>query len=106
MNERRLAARKVLRRPVTVTLSGGTAITAQTWDLGVDGVSILSPRPISPGTRCVVMLEIPANGASTPVTLEAKSLHSALTGNGVFKVGMCFRDIDPGNARTLEAFIA
>jgi len=74
-------------------------------DLGVDGVSILSPRPISPGTRCVVMFEIPANGASTPVTLEAKSLHSALTGNGVFKVGMCFRDIDPDSARTLEAFI-
>ena len=56
---RRVSARRALRRPATVTLPGGVERLVRTWDVGFDGISLVSPKPIPPGTRCSVAPSYP-----------------------------------------------
>src|SRR5439155_15356362 len=50
---RRAAPRKAVRQTATVAY-GDASRTVQTWDLGRDGMCLLSARPIAPGTRCTI----------------------------------------------------
>jgi len=103
---RRITPRKVLRRAATVTPPDGIARSVATWDLGQDGMSILSPRPISPGTRCLVRFEVPLHGSSTDVSVQAKSVYCSFMGIEGFKVGMVFIHVDPPDATVISDFAA
>lgn len=101
---RRLYARKVLRRAATVVLPGDVARGVKTWDLGVDGMSILSAKPIPPGTRCRLRFELPQADAAKPLEVPVKAVYCSFSGIDGFKVGMSFTDLDAASATAIEEF--
>ncbi|HUG23526.1 PilZ domain-containing protein [Piscinibacter sp.] len=103
---RRLYARKVLRRAAIVVLPGGVKREVKTWDLGQDGMAILSPKPISPGTRCEMTLELPQGDRSTELSVPVKVVYCSFSGSDGFKVGMSFGDLDADAAAAIQQFSA
>lgn len=102
---RRAGKRRVLRGPATVAC--GTMQThARAWDVGLDGVCMLTKRPISPGTRCAASFGLPINGVVTPVTAQVKVVYSSFSGPDGFKLGLVFVDLDSDAAELISRFLA
>jgi hypothetical protein len=103
-SNRRVSARKVLRRPATVTLPGGLERLVRTWDVGLDGMSLVAPKPIPPGTRCTVTIELPDGDASRRVELPVKTVYCSLIDEGV-KIGLVFGPLESDTERVLQQFV-
>lgn len=101
---RRSGVRKVLRSAGTVSLPGGQSREVTTWDVGREGVSVLTSKPISPGTRCSVSFEVPAGGGRGAVTAPAKVVYCSFTGADGFKVGLAFTGLDPDSESAIGEF--
>jgi hypothetical protein len=102
---RRSAPRKAIRQPA-VLACGGAPRTVQTWDLGRDGMCLLSPRPIAPGTRCTITFDLPVGAERVGVVAAAKIVYSSYSAAGEFKIGAFFTDLDEGTALALGKFAA
>jgi len=102
---RRASPRKVLRQSATV-VHGDATKPAQTWDIGSDGMSLLAPRPIAPGTRCKVTFIIPFGDGPVEVTVSVKVVYSSYSANGEFKIGAVFTDLDTAAGAVLGRFAA
>ena len=100
---RRAAARKAIRQPAVV-VHGDASRTVQTWDLGRDGMCLLSARPIAPGTRCTITFEMPLGAERIGVSAAAKVVYSSYSAAGEFKIGAFFTDLDEGTALALGEF--
>jgi hypothetical protein len=105
LSNRRVSARKVLRRPATVKLPGGAERAVRTWDLGLDGMSLVSPKPIPPGTRCSVVLELPEGDAWRPLEVPVKTVYCSLMGAEGVKIGLVFGPLDAETERVLRQFV-
>lgn len=106
---RRVHPRKVLRTAATVLLPGAaTPREVRTWDLGLDGMSVVSPRPIAPGTRCTIALQLPlpASPASQELSVPARALWCSLMGPEGFKVGLVFAPLDAATQDAIARFVA
>ncbi|TMH30978.1 MAG: PilZ domain-containing protein [Betaproteobacteria bacterium] len=101
---RRVTPRKVLRRAAIVTPPDGVERSVSTWDLGLDGMSVLSSRPISPGTKCMVRFEVPLRGSAVDVSAQVKSVYCSFMGADGFKVGMVFIHLDASSATAISDF--
>lgn len=101
-----MSARRVLRRPATVVLTGGLAREVRTWDVGLDGMSIVAPKPIPPGTRCTVAMELPDGDAARPLQLPVKAVYCSLLGAEGVKVGLVFGTLDEDTERAIRGFVA
>lgn len=103
---RRIAARKALR--VSVTLSfGGAQASVQSRDLARDGLSVVAPRPIAPGTRCQVEFDLPlGHGESRHVSATARVVYSSYVAPGEFRIGAVFTEVDAATAAALGEFAA
>lgn len=103
---RRIAVRKAFREAATIVYGGSTK-AVRTWDIGVDGMCLLSPRPIAPGMRCQVAFDL-VLGDKAPVHFDvaAKVVHSSYSAAGEFKIGAVFTDLDDDTARVLGQFVA
>jgi hypothetical protein len=102
---RRAAPRKAVRQTATVAY-GDASRTVQTWDLGRDGMCLLSARPIAPGTRCTITFELPLGAERIGVVAAAKIVYSSYSAAGEFKIGAFFTDLDEGTALALGRFAA
>jgi hypothetical protein len=102
---RRSSPRKVLRQMATV-VHGDASKPAQTWDIGCDGMSLLAPRPIAPGTRCKVTFVVPFGDGPVEVTVSVKVVYSSYSANGEFKIGAVFTDLDAAAGAVLGRFAA
>ena len=103
-NNRRVHARKVLRSDATVR-AGNVAREVRTWDLGLDGVSVVSPRPIAPVTRCTLTLRLPDAGGAE-LLVPARAVWCSLLGPEGFKVGLAFGPLDASVRDALARFLA
>ncbi|HJV64009.1 MAG TPA: PilZ domain-containing protein [Albitalea sp.] len=101
---RRIHPRKVLRGPATIVLPGQPPRDGRTWDVGLDGMSVMSPRPIPPGTRCEVSFDVPSGGKSMHVTAQVKVLYCSYCGPDGFKVGTAFGDLDEVSLDAVKGF--
>src|SRR5580765_3593120 len=102
---RRVVPRKALRQTATLVLGDATR-EVQTWDLGRDGMCLLSPRPIAPGTRCKVTFDVPLASGPMRLTAGLKVVYSSYSASGEFKIGAVFTDLDAGVADILGKFAA
>jgi hypothetical protein len=102
-SNRRVVPRKAVRQTATLVVGDATR-EVQTWDVGRDGMCLMSPRPIAPGTRCKVTFDVPL--AAGPMTLTAglKIVYSSYSASGDFKIGAVFTDLDEGVAIILGQF--
>jgi hypothetical protein len=101
---RRTTARKALRCAATVDLprEGARGVTLQ--DLSLEGLSVLTPRPIAPGTRCTTSFELPLAGGLRALALKTKVIYSSYTGPNAFKVGMSYTELDGASEDALAEF--
>ena len=102
---RRVALRKALREPATIVY-GGSSKAVRTWDLGIEGMCLLSPRPIAPGMRCQIDFDLTlGHEAPVHVAVSAKVVHSSYSAAGEFKIGAVFVELDEDIARALARFV-
>jgi hypothetical protein len=102
---RRASPRKAIRRAARVIVGDSTR-DVQTWDLGRDGMCLVSARPIAPGTRCRVVFDLPMGGELVAVSAGAKVVYSSYSAAGEFKIGALFLDLDDTAAAALGKFAA
>jgi hypothetical protein len=102
---RRTSPRKMIRGDATVAY-GDLSKPVQTWDLGKDGMCLLAPRPIAPGTRCKITFDVPFRNEQINVTASAKVVYSSYSAAGEFKIGVMFTDLDEAVAAVLGRFAA
>jgi len=103
---RRATRRKGLRQSCDLVLPDQTTRRAVTVDTGVDGVSFLISRPITPGTRCEIRFELPLSDRQVVVRGEVKTVYSSYSGADGFKIGAVFSRLDEDSAAALREFIA
>ena len=102
---RRASPRKMIRGDATVAY-GDLSKPVQTWDLGKDGMCLLAPRPIAPGTRCRITFDVPFRNELVSVTVSAKVVYSSYSAAGEFKIGAMFTGLDEDVAAVLGRFAA
>ena len=102
---RRAAPRKAIRQPATIVY-GDASRSVQTWDLGRDGMCLVSARPIAPGPRCTITFELPLGAERIGVVAVAKVVYSSYSAAGEFKIGAFFTDLDEGTGLALAKFAA
>ncbi len=101
---RRTTSRAPLRCPAQVELAGGATRDAALLDIGLQGLSLVTARQISPGTRCMVRFELPYDGSAQPLALPARVLHSSYTAPATFRIGLVFGPLDAQAAAAIEAY--
>jgi hypothetical protein len=102
---RRAAPRKAVRETATVVY-GDASHAVKTWDLGREGMCLLTPRPIAPGTRCTITFDVPLGGERIAITAAAKVVYSSYSAAGEFKIGAVFTALDESAALVLGRFVA
>ena len=102
---RRASPRVAIRLPATVTI-GDVGKDVQTWDLARDGMCLIAPRPITPGTRCRIAFELPVGGALVAIAATAKIVYSSYSAAGEFRIGAVFLGLDDAAATAIGAFTA
>lgn len=103
---RRLAARTGFRGRGTVELPGNLSRDVEMHDLSRDGLSVMTSKPIAPGTRCTISFELPlADQASARLTVHAKTVYSSYTGADAFRVGMTFTELDGETQHRIGEFL-
>lgn len=100
---RRISRRKGVRRPCTLVLPGQPPRELTTWDLGLDGMCLLSPRPVTPGARCEARFELP--GLAAPLQAQGKVVYSSFCGIDGFRIGLVFSDLEDAVADAIQHFV-
>lgn len=98
---RRLQPRNALRWPVTILVSGGNERRGTTVDLSAEGLSLSTDRPITPGSRCTLLLR--PGPDKEGLKLEVKAVYSSYTAPGDFRIGMAFLPQDAEGRDRLRA---
>lgn len=102
---RRTGRRRGVRQPATLTLlPGNVSRSVMLWDLGLDGLSVLSSRPVPPGSRCELQFDLAVGGQTTPVTATGKTVYSSYVGAEGFRVGLIFTQLSDEAAGLIERF--
>ncbi len=101
---RRLQPRNALRWVVTIRIAGGSERQGVTVDLSAEGLSLSTDRPITPGSRCTLLLQPAAD--EEVLVLEVKSVYSSYTAPGDFRIGMAFLPQDAEGRDRLRAMAA
>lgn len=89
-----------------MVLAGGVARDVQIADLGVDGASLVSARPISQGSVIQLRFEVPIAGIATALIIKARVVYSSYVGPAQFRVGVVFQDLDVTNAAAIAGVSA
>lgn len=104
---RRRHARIAVRCALTLTPQGGIARTGTTLDLSVDGLSLSTDLPISPGSRLHIHIAaLPCRSGPRALQIDAKAVYSSYLGPGSFRIGMVFVDPHGEGADVLADFAA
>jgi hypothetical protein len=101
---RRTTVRAPLRCAAHIELSGGATREAALLDIGLQGLSLVTARPIAPGTRCILRFELPQGDAGQAMALPARVVHSSYTGPATFRIGLVFGTLEASQAAAIEAY--
>jgi hypothetical protein len=105
-DELRSSRRCGLRQPCKVTmLRDGSSRTCELRDLSGDGLSFMSFRPVSPGTRLRVEFELALDGQALPVQVAGRASYSSFQGSEGFRIGVRFAGADEASRRAILAFV-
>ncbi|HEX2542658.1 MAG TPA: PilZ domain-containing protein [Caldimonas sp.] len=104
-SNRRSFQRKAVRQPATV-VHADQATQVRTWDISLDGMSLVTPRPMPPGRHCTVTFDIPTDAGDKTITAPLKIVYSSYTGPEAFKVGAVFGTLEADVADAINAFVS
>ena len=103
-SNRRLSARTACRVPASILLPSGVLLDVQMWDLGSDGASVTSPRPITQGSVVELRFELPVAAGPTTIVARSKVVYSSYMAPANFRVGAVFTDLDAASAAAVDSF--
>lgn len=104
--ERREAVRRPLRANAMVLLPGQPGRMGKTVDVSETGVCVALHDALPAGTQCMVGFELPDKlGNRKRMQSKARVVHSVLSSQGGFKVGMQLLSPPDDVVRALQTFI-
>lgn len=105
--ELRSSRRLGLRQPCKVIVPGdGSTRLCELRDLSSDGLSFMSPRPISPRTRLRVEFELTIGDQTLAVAAFGVASYSSFQGTEGFRIGFRFVELDESLRQAISAFVA
>lgn len=102
---RRTRSRQPFHCPVVLTMADGSTRQATAQDISRAGLSVLTERPVSPGSRCTLALGVSAQGVASALTVAAKSVYSSYLGPRQFRIGLVFTQLDSVTDATLRDLV-
>ena len=75
-----------------------------TIDLGVDGLCVLTAKPVASGTRCQVSFLLPLGAQEVAFSAAIKTLYSSDSGAEGFRIGAVFVALDADAGAALHSF--
>lgn len=101
---RRARPRRTLQCQVTLDLADGKGARHGTMqDISPSGLSLTTDRPIEPGSKCHLVLDLTATGAGVVLEATAKSVYSSYLAPRQFRIGMVFTQLDTGGQNLLQS---
>ena len=94
-DSRRRHDRIRLSGAVQVQIKGGLDRDGRMQDLSPQGLSLITARPVEPGSRCLLHFELPLPQGPRQVALPARAVYSSYTGPGAFRIGLLFMALAP-----------
>lgn len=103
--DRRASRRAALQQECEVVLAGSVSRKGRTCEVGLDGLSLLTGKPISPGVRCQIRFDLPTRAGPVSLCLSAKAVYSSFQSAERFRIGLVFDRLTPEDERTLADFL-
>ena len=84
--------------------SGRSAVrAAQAIDLSVGGLALLLPESVPRGAQAELTIDVP--GSDIPVVIVGEVVDHIASSGTDHEVGVRFLDVDPSDARVIEAYL-
>jgi c-di-GMP-binding flagellar brake protein YcgR len=101
------STRRYLRTQAVVRFDGNRSLLVQTLDISADGISVVAPENLQPGTVFEIRPRLPQKqGGITKIqsraTVAYTVLSSAVDG---FKVGLRFVEISASTAAAIQSYL-
>lgn len=105
--EQRRAGRKMFRTLAQLTLPNGTQLAVRTYDVGLDGISIVAPVNLKLKSACEIVFRVPIAGRSSDaIHASAGVAHSILSRRqDGFMIGLDFRGIQERELALIRAYV-
>lgn len=102
--DNRGATRKVLKAKAQLSINNGQPIDARTIDIGVDGVGLLLPGPVSSGQQGRVIVNMYFDGKAHLVSAAVKVTYCVFS-SGEFRAGFQFVGLEPTVLSSISAYL-
>lgn len=105
--EQRRADRKLFRTLAQLTLPNGTQLAVRTYDVGLDGISVVAPVNLKLKSGCEIVFRVPLAGRSSDaIHAGASVVHSILSRRqDGFMIGLDFRGIQERELALIRAYV-
>lgn len=105
--ERRLAARKSIRGPVTLVFNGQLRVEVRADDISVTGLGVIVDRDLKTQLTCEIQLQLPGRGnLFKQYQVMGKTVSSTLsTSRGGFRIGLVFIQPTSEFRQAVEVYI-
>lgn len=105
-SSRRVDVRVVLKQPITLLMGDGSQRPATTVDVSQRGMSLTTDKPITPGSRCRVVVQAAALGQPGTVEIAAKAVYSSYVAARHFRIGVVFSEGEAQAVALIQALMA
>jgi hypothetical protein len=102
--ERRVAPRKVLRRPAALRLAHGDVLPAKTIDVSSSGIAFSLAQDLRKGDLCVLRVDVLVGTRLERFEVSVEVMYCVLS-NHDYKVGATFRDLGESAQDVLTRFL-
>lgn len=104
-SDQRQSKRKILKVKAVLAIEGAQrSLAGRTVDLSGEGVSLIVPDAVTPGTHGLVRFEIFHDGKATPISARARVQYCILS-NGEYKVGLQFVNLELSAMAAVSRFL-
>ena len=106
--ERHRADRKMLRTFARLMVPNSNHFVVRTYDLGLDGMSVVSSVNLRLKSRCEIVFQLPVSGRlSDGIRASASVSHSILSRQqDGFMIGLCFSEIQEPDLNLIKAYMS
>lgn len=105
--DQRRADRKMFRTLAQLTLPNGTQLAVRSYDVGLDGISVVAPVNLKLKSGCEIVFRLPTAGrGSDAIHASASVAHSILSRRqDGFMIGLDFRGIQERDLALIRAYV-
>lgn len=106
-DERRRAARQLLRTNAQLLLVAGLIVNARTSNISASGIALVTDGPISAGTSLTMRCHVLVNGARQELITPVRVAHSVFSSaDSGFVVGFAFTGQSAAAASLITALVS